>query len=324
MLKAVRTAYNIFLLAKKNTNQAVAQSTIRQMIDHIFGRITIPAKYRGDFASFMERGGRVDESEMNATTTTTEGKKIVSATIPEEGSEEEDEESTASVDASSAAENDPVAETSTEMASHLVNEIVERATTPVDQLETKSGERKETDGDEKKKKDATASSEHSKEPVKKSVSKDELKVSPAPAPTEDPDVDGNLNVLIADAFLIFRALCRLSIKAIPEGSTETKSYALKSKILSLHLLNHIVQNHFLVISSIYRLPAPVTERSKEEAQTVAVSQNFVQAVKNHLCVSLSRNAVSLVPEVLDRSLEIFLKLVLGMRHYLKVGYATGV
>lgn len=39
LLRAVRTVYNIFLLSKSPTNQAVAQGALTQMVGHVFGRV---------------------------------------------------------------------------------------------------------------------------------------------------------------------------------------------------------------------------------------------------------------------------------------------
>lgn len=137
------------------------------------------------------------------------------------------------------------------------------------------------------------------------------------------------NTQFIDAFLVFRALNRLSIKPLPEAADQ-KTLALKSKILSLHLLNLIVRDYFDVISSKViidgitvepgvdggqqEVPVATADGSAEAQQQIT----FQQAVKQYLCVSVSRNAVSLVPEVMERSLDIFYRLIMGMRHALKV------
>ena len=50
------------------------------------------------------------------------------------------------------------------------------------------------------------------------------------------------NKLQKDCFLVFRSLCKLSNKPLPEGYPDPKSHELRSKILSLHLLLGILQN----------------------------------------------------------------------------------
>jgi brefeldin A-inhibited guanine nucleotide-exchange protein len=48
--------------------------------------------------------------------------------------------------------------------------------------------------------------------------------------------------------------------------------------------------------------------------------SFVQAINQYLCLSLSRNAVSPVPQVFEISVEIFWRVLSGMRTKLKVSY----
>ncbi|VDP23963.1 unnamed protein product [Onchocerca flexuosa] len=99
-----------------------------------------------------------------------------------------------------------------------------------------------------------------------------------------------------DAFLLFRALCRLSIKPIPERCDPT-SHELRSKELSLEMLLLIVQNPSSLIHS---------------------SQPFLLGLRHLLCVSLSRNGVSPVVTVFEKSLAIFVQLVNKFKMHLKV------
>ena len=50
------------------------------------------------------------------------------------------------------------------------------------------------------------------------------------------------NIMQKDCFLVFRSLCKLSMKPLPEGYPDPKSHELRSKILSLQLLLGILQN----------------------------------------------------------------------------------
>ncbi|KAF5295877.1 hypothetical protein FQR65_LT10364 [Abscondita terminalis] len=105
------------------------------------------------------------------------------------------------------------------------------------------------------------------------------------------------HILQKDAFLVFRALCKLSMKPLPEGTPDPKSHELRSKILSLHLLLSILQN------------AGPAFRSNEM---------FVTAIKQYLCVALSKNGVSSIPEVFELSLAIFLALLSNFKMHLKM------
>ncbi|XP_073968830.1 ADP ribosylation factor guanine nucleotide exchange factor Sec71 isoform X2 [Rhodnius prolixus] len=105
------------------------------------------------------------------------------------------------------------------------------------------------------------------------------------------------HILQKDAFLVFRALCKLSMKPLPEGNIDPKCHELRSKILSLHLLLSILQS----AGPVFRTNAM-----------------FVSAIKQYLCVALSKNGVSSVPQVFQLSLSIFLALLDKFKMHLKM------
>lgn len=101
-----------------------------------------------------------------------------------------------------------------------------------------------------------------------------------------------------DAFLVFRSLCRLAMKPLAgTNPTDPKSHELRSKILSLQLL-----------LSILHQPGPAFR-----SNTV-----FITAIKQYLCVALSKNGVFSVPEVFELSLAIFLSLLTHFKQHLKI------
>jgi brefeldin A-inhibited guanine nucleotide-exchange protein len=104
------------------------------------------------------------------------------------------------------------------------------------------------------------------------------------------------NILQKDAFLVFRALCKLSMKQLPVGQPDPKSHELRSKVLSLHLLLSILQNAGTVFRS---------------------NEMFIMAIKKYLCVALSKNGVSSIPEVFELSLSIFVALLSNFKVHLK-------
>lgn len=76
-----------------------------------------------------------------------------------------------------------------------------------------------------------------------------------------------------------------------------RSHELRSKILSLQLLLSILQN----AGPIFR-----------------TNEMFINAIKQYLCVALSKNGVSSVPEVFELSLSIFLTLLSNFKTHLKM------
>ncbi|XP_020613851.1 brefeldin A-inhibited guanine nucleotide-exchange protein 1-like [Orbicella faveolata] len=100
-----------------------------------------------------------------------------------------------------------------------------------------------------------------------------------------------------DAFLVFRSLCKLSMKPLSDAPLDPKSHELRSKILSLELMLSCLQN-----------AGPV----------FCTHEMFVTAIKQYLCVALSKNGVSSVPAVFELSLAIFLTLLSSFKTHLKM------
>ncbi|KAJ3933222.1 MAG: hypothetical protein NXY57DRAFT_892523 [Lentinula lateritia] len=148
--------------------------------------------------------------------------------------------------------------------------------------------------------------------------------SPLPVNTESESVHGShpeeddesgprtpkaFDMFVKDAFLVLRALCKLTMKPLNnESERDVKSHAMRSKLLSLHLVLTVLNTHmplFIDPSAI------IYSNSSNEATT------FVQAINQYLCLTVSRNAISPVPQVFDISVEIFWRMLSGMRTKLK-------
>lgn len=67
---------------------------------------------------------------------------------------------------------------------------------------------------------------------------DNDRVNEANSATED---DQDLEV--KDAFLVFRAMCKLSIKTLDSTTIDMKSHSVRSKLLSLHIIHTILKEH---------------------------------------------------------------------------------
>lgn len=99
------------------------------------------------------------------------------------------------------------------------------------------------------------------------------------------------NILHYDAYIIFHALCKLSMRQVSE------EHPLKLKLLSLQLILAILQNAGPVLKS---------------------SDIFLAAIKQCLCVALSKNGLSSNNEVLNLSLSIFMCLLKDFKVHLKM------
>ncbi|KAL5727977.1 Brefeldin A-inhibited guanine nucleotide-exchange protein 2 [Ranunculus cassubicifolius] len=103
------------------------------------------------------------------------------------------------------------------------------------------------------------------------------------------------NKLRRDAFLVFRALCKLSMKTPPKEALADPQL-MRGKILALELLKILLEN----AGAIFR-----------------TSDRFLGAIKQYLCLSLLKNSASTLMIVFQLSCSIFISLVSRFRAGLK-------
>ena len=83
---------------------------------------------------------------------------------------------------------------------------------------------------------------------------------------------------------------------------------MRSKLLSLHMVLIVLSSHMDIIAS----PTSIIYSS-----SVHEASSFIQMANQYLCLCLSRNAVSPVPQVFEISVEIFWRTLSGLRTKLK-------
>lgn len=103
------------------------------------------------------------------------------------------------------------------------------------------------------------------------------------------------NKLRRDAFLVFRALCKLSMKTPPKDALADPQL-MKGKIVALELLKILLEN----AGAVFR-----------------TSERFLGAIKQYLCLSLLKNSASALMIVFQLSCSIFISLVSRFRAGLK-------
>lgn len=287
LLKAVRTVYNVFLLSNDPVNQMVAQGGLTQMVNHVFGRCKIgediPAELRvpstpGSRGPQSVKGGLSQNASASAS--------AVSLATPQSTSNDAAEQVDSPADAAEAPAVSPVPES---------NGAEESVVEPAEPKTAVS--------------DVTSPTE----PIPRAP---EMFEGPNPNDALQTGIAGpftrpisNNDLFIKDAFLVFRALCKLTMKPLgTDSERELKSHAMRSKLLSLHLVLTVLDTHMLLFVDPYAL---IFSSSNNEATP------FLQAVKQYLCLALSRNAISPVPQVFDISVEIFWRILSGLRTKLK-------
>ncbi|XP_075224969.1 ADP ribosylation factor guanine nucleotide exchange factor Sec71 [Lycorma delicatula] len=264
VLLAVRTVYNIYLASKNLINQTTARATLTQMLNVIFARMESQA---------ADEMSRQKEEERDTPS-------LSSSLLRERDNTEVVDDSEIS---------------SKELVQGIVDSLIDNVVlgcdndpSPLPTVLSESG-------------DSTCNDVQNNETPNSQTN------SLTRIPSQESMDVGNecdnkvtaqfTHILQKDAFLVFRALCKLSMKPLPEGQPDPKSHELRSKILSLHLLLSILQS----AGPVFRANAM-----------------FVTAIKQYLCVALSKNGVSSVPEVFELSLAIFLALLSRFKMHLKM------
>ncbi|PAA89773.1 hypothetical protein BOX15_Mlig000993g4 [Macrostomum lignano] len=270
VLKIVRTCCNIYLVSKSSINQATAKATLTQILNDIFSRME----------NKIIEASTVIEEEADIS-------KDEKPNAPEEGN-------LGVCDDASAYCADDKQATAT-IIRGILDEIIDKTEASVHNGEPKvSAEDSEKESISASLPDDDGSAKGNLERVpsrSESSLPTELKDG-----VEDMSSLSYSHVSQKDAFLVFRSLCKLSMKPLPEGHPDPKSHELRSKILALELLLSILQN-----------PGPVFK----------TNETFINAIKQYLCVALSRNGVSSVQEVFELSCAIFLSLLSHFKQHLK-------
>ncbi|KAF1811579.1 protein transport protein sec72 [Eremomyces bilateralis CBS 781.70] len=286
LLKAVRLIYNIFLLSKSTANQQVAQGALTQMVGIVFERVK----------------GRLELKEARLNTP----KESLSKTDNDENGEIEDD-----APAESKETRDPDDADTPDSENVL--------TSPSDEpVEKHEGQKITLQSFENRKSFDDAKINDNAPTLVTRLPGDKISrrttsgstMTPGGADNGGPiDEDEEDEIYIKDAYLVFRAMCRLSTKSLPvEQAHDVKSQSMRSKLLSLHIIHNILYNHALVVTS----PLSTIKSSSTDEPT-----SFVQAIKQYLCLSLSRNGASSVNRVFEVSVEIFWLMVKHLRVMLK-------
>ncbi|KAH9853654.1 hypothetical protein C2E23DRAFT_822161 [Lenzites betulinus] len=281
LLKAVRTVYNIFLLSVDPVNQMVAQGGLTQMVNHVFARCKL------SHLSFSQSDSTATLSVREDTPRSPRRPGVVlsprnSLPLRSETPSVNGTEETASTLVPDDDEGRPESQAEKTSAEPVENGVVE---------------------------EEGAGSHHPTRQASESARSEEFhdeEHEPADGPPRQLTTN---DLFIKDAFLVFRALCKLTMKPLnSESERDLKSHAMRSKLLSLHLVLMILNSHMPIFVS----PSAIIYSSSTNEATP-----FIQAASQYLCLSLSRNAVSPVPQVFETSVEIFWRVISGLRTKLK-------
>ena len=105
------------------------------------------------------------------------------------------------------------------------------------------------------------------------------------------------DLAVKDAFLVFRAMCKLSIKSLDSTTVDMRSHSVRSKLLSLHIVHTILKEHIDIFLS--RDVLLLSTNSNEQIR-------LINAVRQYINLALSKNAASVLAPVFEISFGNFL------------------
>ena len=283
LLKAVRQVYNIFLLSRSVPNQQVAQGTLTQMVGTVFERVRTRLSQK-------EAGLNMNKTLSGANTVNASQTDLHSNIIVTDSDilANGDEGDTPSEVALASTSED---QRSQEPREHMTLQSFENAKNFDD---TRIGDNVATTVTR-----APTFSEKQGTPSGQYTNGDEIGLE------DEEDED---EIYVKDAFLVFRSMCRLSTKILPqEQLQDLRSQNMRSKLISLSILRMLMNNNMDVFTS-----PLVTIRGSANEPT-----SFGQAINQYLRLALSRNGSSAVRQVFEIGCEIFWLMLKDMRVMLK-------
>lgn len=288
LLKAVRQVYNIFLLSKSNANQQVAQGTLSQMIGTVFERVS---------ARLVLKEARVNMSRLPSEKGTASGSQV---DINQEELKDGDE----TTEANEASE--PIPTLTVDQPAHQESG---------EKLTLQSFENAKSFDDAKIGDNAPTMITRTKPTANylRTVPGYQISVSNGEDGYTErgySDEDEEDEIFVKDAYLVFRSMCRLSIKQLDlSQQQDVKSSSMRSKLVSLAIIRTLLNNNMIVFTS-----PLVTIRSSTNNEPTS----FGQATNQYLRLSLSKNGASSVRQVFECCAEIFWLMLNDMRVMLKV------
>lgn len=286
LLKAVRQVYNVFLLSRSTANQQMAQGTLAQMVGTVFERV----KTRLHMKEARLSKGRHSSSNVTFDPANDNDSVNGAGHGGADGEQPQDDD------------DDDEAESEKKPA-----DTDGQAKLTLKDLENNKGFDDSALGE-----GPTMVSQIKPSNAMKRTESQQSQSSSPPHDKDDDndDLDAEDEVYIRDAYLVFRSFCNLSTKVLPpEQLYDLRGQPMRSKLISLHLIHTLLNNHISVFTS----PICTIRNTKNGEVTT-----FIQAIKYYICLGITRNGASSVPRIFDVCSEIFWLILKYMREQFKV------
>eukprot|EP00798_Chlamydomonas_sp_ICE-L_P027640 gene27640-7278_t len=285
LLLAVRTCYNIYLMSRSEVNQSIAKASLTQMLHVVFQRMEAgsllvdvkPIHVEEVFGS-AKIGGGMDRGDTLMHVQAFLNNVVMVATHGGQSAEEIRQTVADSFGCSPQHTNAAVTVSDSDNENEELNAM----------HSSFSGRHKESS-------QGGAAQTEGSTPTEGGGSQANLDPSNVSSHTEE-SVSAMLQ---KDAFLVFRALCKLSIRTSDEATVKDPT-AVRGKVIALELLLVVLGN---------------------SGPTFRSSEKFLGAMRQYLCLSLLKNSASSIPQATQLTCSIFLSLLTKFRTSLKVEVA---
>lgn len=290
LLRCVRTCYYVHLNSKSESNQTTAKAALTQMLNVVFARMEADSN-----AVPLATVARAADLELPAETAPSVAEGVVSflnGVAASFGDVLPTFHSLPSIEAEAGLEG-----------VHAFPTLAEVATEAPPSRRASQAPATQAGGDEAREQgqaQATAGGEAGDGQQGDANKGDEQEAgggaegdSAAGGPVGQQEARPQLSLLVRDAYLVFRALCKLSMKTMPDKPDPA---SVRGKVLSLSLLQILLENGGPVFCG---------------------SERFVGAIRQYLCLSLLKNCSSSVLSVFQLTCSIFLSVVVRFRARLK-------
>ncbi|KAK5664637.1 guanine nucleotide exchange protein for ADP-robosylation factor [Batrachochytrium dendrobatidis] len=288
LLKAMRAVYNIFLHSKTTNVQTIAQASLTQIVQTVYSHIPESLGSSRFLVRHLQRLGfdcgdvelTEDGSKLRDGDTGNEMKAVDYLTVesqPNNSMETDEDQSNNSIRHSKTASLDSLSQLSDRSASGSMPR---------------------------------------KQSKRKTLVRTSQEIISAQSEARRLGLETVYDQHVKDAFLVFRAICKLSMKPFgtADQPTDIKSIAMRSKLLSLHLVYQVLTLH----KHVFFAPAPILFSWKNHQATPTLpSVAFILAVKQYLCLVFTRNIVNVLPHVSEITMAIFGCILQDLRSILK-------
>ncbi|KAK9770886.1 putative SEC7 domain-containing protein [Seiridium cardinale] len=290
LLKAVRQVYNVFLLSRSTDTQQAAQGTLTQMVGMVFERVK---------SRLHMKESRLNLSKLNHSSSNVTFENVESMNGAAAGRDGDD----AVTDTDEAGEDDEADAATAEPGSEASPSETTNEDSAANKLTLKDLEHRKSFDDSNLGDGPTMVTQLKGKKIARSISE---QTEGENTQDETPEsLDAEDEVYIRDAYLVFRSFCNLSTKILPPDQLyDLRGQPMRSKLISLHLIRTLLNNHIHVFTS----PLCTITNTKTNDST-----NFLQAVKYYLCLSITRNGASSVDRVFEVCCEIFWLMLKFMR-----------